>query len=344
MATITELKELALHAARGTAPTNFTSENVNEALIGEMSGWCSSVAEFNRHKYDLFEIITETADEVVPAKVLAAIGQFAEVRNVPQGQKVVFKKRIGRERAKSFITRVGLAGVYEAFRLDNSEYTVETFAIGGAGMVDFERFLDGAESMVEVMDVIAEGLEEAVYKEIVKALQAAETKLGAANMYVSNAYDANKLAKLISNVKAYGQGAVLFACPQFIDAMGPDAIVPAISGVAQPIVSRDDIDAIHNAGRIKIFRGTPVVEIPQSFEDETNQKYVFNPAIAYVLPTSGEKPVKVVFEGNTQMLDRQNEDWSFEFRCYKKMGVAIHTYNNWGIYHNTSLDNATPVI
>jgi len=349
MATLNELKELALHAARGTAPANFSSENVNAALIGEMSDWCSSIAKFNQHKYELFEIITETADEVVPAKVISAIGQFAEVRQVPQGQKVVFKKRLGRERAKSFITRVGLAGVYEAFRLDASTYEVGTFAIGGAGMVDFERMLDGTESMVEIMDIIAEGMEEAVYKEIVKALNAAITiaKLTAANMCVTNTYDANKLAKLISNVKVYGQGAVIFATPQFIDAMGPDVITPvyqATMGSLRALPVQDDIDAIHNTGRIKIFRGTPIVEIPQSFTDETNTAYVFDPQFAYILPTAGEKPVKVVFEGNTQMLDRQNEDWSFEYRVYKKMGLAIHTYNNWGIYQNTALAEAKPII
>lgn len=349
MATINELKELALHAAKGTAPANFSNENVNEALIGEMSGWCSSVAEFNRHKYDLFEIITETADEVVPAKVLSAIGSFAEIRNVPQGQKVIFKKKLNTKRAKSFITRVGLAGVYEAFRLDSTEYEVSTFAIGGAGMVDFERFLDGAESMVEIMDIIAEGMEEAVYNEILKALMAAEEKLTAANMFVSNTYDAAKLAKLISNVKMYGNGAVIFACPQFVDAMGADIIVPVAVDAnskwsATPIVSPDDVAAIHNTGRVKIFRGTPIVEIPQSFVDESNTEYQFDPQYAFILPTGGEKPVKVVFEGNTQMLDRQNEDWSFEYRVYKKMGLAIHSYNNWGIYKNTGLAEYTPAI
>ena len=34
MATIKELKELALHAVRGTAPANYTAETVDEALRG----------------------------------------------------------------------------------------------------------------------------------------------------------------------------------------------------------------------------------------------------------------------------------------------------------------------
>ena len=36
MATIKELKELALHSVRGTAPANYTAETVDEALRGEL--------------------------------------------------------------------------------------------------------------------------------------------------------------------------------------------------------------------------------------------------------------------------------------------------------------------
>ncbi len=340
MATLSELKELALHAARGTAPANYSTENVNEALRSELREWCKSNIEFQRHALDIYELITETADEVVPPRVEAAIGAFAEIRNVPQGQKVVFKRKLGRTRAKSFVTTVGLAGVYEAFRLDSETYSVGMTAIGAAAMVDFERMLDGEEDMAELIDIIAEGMEERVYKEVTKALQAAVTKLQVANMAVVNTYDAAKMAKLISNVKIYGQGAVIFATPQFIDEMGADVIIPAripANTFPNAAIVADDIDAIHRTGRIRIFRGTPIVEIPQSFTDESNSEYVVDPQFAYILPTGGEKPVKVVFEGATQILNRQNEDWSYEFRCYKKMGLAIHSYNNWGIYQNTEL-------
>ena len=43
MATIAELKELALHAARGTAPETYAVGTVDEALRGEMAAMCSSI-------------------------------------------------------------------------------------------------------------------------------------------------------------------------------------------------------------------------------------------------------------------------------------------------------------
>ena len=120
MATLQEIKELALHAARGTAPANFSNENVNEALHDEINAMCGSINEFMRNQYDIFEIIIATADEVVPKKALDRMSMFAEMRVAPQGQKTLFHKKAGKNRAKAFITRVGLSGVYETFRLDNT--------------------------------------------------------------------------------------------------------------------------------------------------------------------------------------------------------------------------------
>ena len=331
MATIKELKELALHAARGTAPAEYTASNVDEALRGELAQMCSSINNFMRNRYDIYDIIIETADEIVPTKVIDVMGQFAEIKTVPQGQKAIFKRgMVGRNRAKKFLTQVGLSGLYETFRLDNETFELGGYAIGGAAAIDFERFLDGAENMADLMDIITEGLTDAVFGEIQKLLIAAFDDMTGANVVTSDKFEADKMFKLVTTVKAYGGNAVIFAAPEFIAAMGADAIAPNT-------YHDDDIDAIHKTGYIKIFRGTPLVEIPQSFVDESNTETVIDAKYAYVLPAGKEKVVKVVFEGNTQVRDLTNADGSMEIHTYKKMGAAILTHHNWGIYRNTSL-------
>ena len=118
----------------------------------------------------------------------------------------------------------------------------------------------------------------------------------------------------------------------------PDAIVPVpASGNYGGVYHPGDIDAIHNTGYIKIFRGAPVIEIPQSFTDENNTTTQIDPQMAYILPTGGEKVVKVVFEGATQINDFKNRDNSLEVYAYKKMGVAIMAHHNWAIYQNTGI-------
>lgn len=343
MATIKELKDLALHAVRGTAPANYTNETVDEALRGEIASMCTSINMFQRNKHDIFEIIITAADEVVPNKVIDAMGMFAEVKQVPQGQKALFKRGlVGRNRAKKFLTQVGLSGVYETFRLDNETFELGGRAIGGGASIDFERFLDGADNMADLMDVITEGLTDAAYGEVQKCLNAAINAVGRpdANKVIDSAFNGDNMFKLVSTVKAYGGNAVIFATPEFIGAMGPDAIVPAGANY-QGVYHQGDVDAIHNNGYINIFRGTPVVQLPQSFVDESNEQTWINPQFAYVLPTGKEKVVKIVFEGQTQMYDFVNRDQSIEIMAYKKMGAAILTHHNWGIYQNTSIpDNS----
>lgn len=341
MATLSELKQLAIYAAKRTAPTNFSVENVDAALLDGVKEMCGSVNQFMKNRHDIYEIIIAAADEVVPNKVIDAIGIFAEVQTVGQGQKAVFKRGvIGKNRAKKFLTQVGLSGVYETFRLDTDTFELGGKAVGGAVTMDFERWLDGAENLADLMEVITEGLTDAIFGEVQKALIAAaeDPTRPDANKVIASNFDGDAMFKLMTTVKAYGGSVVIFAPPEFIGEMGPDAIVPVGTNY-QGVYHPQDIDAIHNTGYVNIFRGAPIVEIPQSFVDESNTTTWINPQYAYVLPAGKEKVVKVVLEGATQMYDFTNRDQSIEINVYKKMGAAILTHHNWGVYQNTSIPN-----
>lgn len=342
--TIKELMEIALHAAKGTVPANYTegSIDMNAAFIDGLREMAGSINQFMKNRYDIYDIVIKAADEIVPNKVIAAMGSFAEIQTVAQGQKAVFKKSVGKMRAKKFLTQVGLSGVYETFRLDTATFTLGAHAVGGGATIDFERMLDGVESLAEVMQIISEGLVDAVYGEVQKALRAAlnASDRPAANKLVVTTWNsaaADNMAKLCATVRSYGNGAVIFAPPEFVAAMGPDAIVSGIANTTNGIYHPQDLDAIHNTGYINIFRGTPVVQIPQSYVDEKNVATQIDPQMAYVLPTGGEKVVKVVLEGATQMYDFQNRDNSMEVYAYKKMGAAILCNYNWGICQNTGI-------
>ena len=337
--TLNELKELAVYAAKNEAPANYAVENVNDALVDGLKELAGSVNQFMKNRYDIYDIIIQAADEVVPNKVIDAVGIFADVQQVGQGQKAMFKTKLGRTRAKKFLTQVGLSGVYETFRLDTGIFEVSAHAIGGACTIDFERMLDGAEDMAEMVSLLTEAQTDAVYQEVQRALRGAMTAMDVPGPNrVQGTWDPDEMMKLISTARAYGAGAVIFAPPEFIAAMGADAIVPIPqSGNYGGVYHPQDIDAIHNTGYINIFRGTPIVQIPQSFTDESNTTTWIDPQLAYVLPTGGEKVVKVVFEGQTQMYDFVNRDQSMEFHTYRKLGTAILAYHNWCIYKNTGI-------
>lgn len=331
------LKELARHAAHRTAPTEFSVASVDAAFADEMKKLTGSVNNFMRNRYDIYDIIIENADEIVPAKIMDAMNQFAEVITLKQGETKLFKRGgLGRNRAKKFLTQAGLSGVYESFRLDTETFTVNMKAIGGAVSIDFERMLDGAETLAEFMDVLTEAQVDGIYGEVQKALMAAHENMPTPNKVLGD-YKAESLLNIVNVVKTYGGGATIFASPEFIAAMGPDAIVPAITGVAHAIYNPKDIEDIAATGRVKMFRGTPIVELRQSFVDEKNEQVMIHPQFAYILPTGKEKVVKVLMEGQTQIWDYVNADQSVEVNTYRKIGVGVLTYNNWGIYQNTAI-------
>lgn len=333
-----QLKELAIHAAKGTAPTDFSISSVNEALRDQIKALSKDWNTFQRNKYDIFEIIQEAADTVVPRQVMNTVGMFAEVRQFPSGTKASYTVKQGRQRAKKFLTQVGLSGTYETFRLDTSNFDVSIHAIGGAAAVDFERFLDGLEDLSEYMQIIVEGLENAVYIEIQRALRAAHSVSGFSNNKITvNSFDAEKMAKLCTVVRAYGNGAAIFCTPEFVTDMGADAIVAGEAGVHLGAYSPQDIEDIRTIGWIQIFRGNTIVVLPQSFVDEDNDRTILDPQYAYVLPTGGEKVVKVAIEGNTVVKSYENRDNSTEISAYMRLGTAILAHNNWGSYKNTGI-------
>ena len=335
--TLKEFRDIALHAAKGTAPETFSVNDVNAAFVDGLKELAGTYNQFMKNRYDIYDIIIESIDEVMPANVMSAIGAFAEVQQVAQGEKAMFRRKKGAQRAKKFLTQVGLSGVYETFRLDADTFEISAHAVGGGATIDFERMLDGAESLAEVVDIVTEGLTNAVFVEVQKALIAALQVMPATNK-IAGSWSADNMVKLLNVVRAYGNPDI-FAPPEFIAAMGPDAIVPTIASAAQGVYSPKDIEAIHDYGFVQVFRGAPIVKMPQSFVDETNTETYVDPRLAYIFPAGQEKVVKVVLEGQTQIRDHENKDNSMEVFAWKKMGCAILTHHNWAMYQNTGIED-----
>jgi len=176
-----DLMTLALTVARAnpTSPTaysfngeNFSYKALNETLRKELNELTCTHEAYRDNKNLVFSIIEKTLDEVLPQKVAENYSSFAEVMTVPQGSKLLFRRKTrGRQRAKQFITRAGVAGIYEVFKLGGSEsFELKTSAIGGAAQIGFEEFLDGRVDFNEVYQIVLEGMDELIYKEAAKSL------------------------------------------------------------------------------------------------------------------------------------------------------------------------------
>lgn len=330
-----ELITLASHALHKTGYGDYAVSDVEGALRAEIKKLVGNYNDYRRNRLDLFELLQESFDEVLPVKVEEIFGRFATVKQYAQGQKPQFNRTLGKKRAKQFVTKVGPAGIYETFRLDRSQFDISTEAIGGAARIDFERYLDGLEDIVDLYDIVLEGMQDWVYSEVQKALLSSWNAIGrpAANKYSTNAFNADKMAELCTTVSAYGMP-VIFCAPQFAATMNN-----AMTGSYNPNIPAKDLDEIRENGYITKFRSYTVVVLPQSFVDETNTKFVVNPRVAYIIPAGKEKLVYIAMEGDTVVDDYKNKgDRSMEIQIYKKMGVGLITpLNNWAMYQNTSI-------
>ena len=318
-------------------------EALNETFRKEMNELASTYALYRQNKNTIFNLIEVGLDEVLPQKVLQNYGQFADVKTYAQGDKPVFRVRISeasKKRAKTFVTRVGLAGRYEVFKLDGYTLEVPTAAYGGAAQIGFEEFLDGHITMSDVYDLVLEGLDEAVYREIAKALkkQAESADFNAYNKASATGFVETAFDRLLATADAYGKSTI-YCTFEFAAAMVPTGT----NGINWDAFSAGMKEERWNNGYFTRYKGHNVIVLPQSFEDATNAMKVIDPQYAWIIPTGAEKPVKIAMEGATAVREHENADWSREIQTYKKLGVAVYSLNpGICIYKNTALyqDNA----
>ena len=310
----------------------YSAEQTSDLLRAQMNLLAHDYRSFRENKNTIFSLIEQTIDEVLPAKVLQQYEQFADISTVPQGDKVVFVRRIteaSRMRAKQFVTQVGLAGRYETFMLDGERLEVKTSAIGSAARIGFEEFLDGRIQFSELTDVIIEAMDEYIYREIAKALATAVEELPAPNKVIASTFDAASMDRLLSIADAYaGAPATIYCTYEFAATMLP----------AEAWASSNMKDTIWGEGYLPRYKGHNIVLLPQSMEDATNAKKVIDPSNAYIINSGVEKPVKIAFEGQTAVREvSDNDDWSRDMQTYKKFGVAILTNPSICVYKNSSL-------
>lgn len=308
----------------------FSYSDLNETLRSELRELAGTYALYRENKNVIFNLIEETINDILPIKVLEQYGQFAEIKTFAQGDKPYFKQKVSqaaRRRAKQFITKVGLAGVYEVFKLDGKGYEVPTEAFGGAAQVSIEEFLDGRVDFADILDIVMEGLDESIYLEIEKALIGAADSLSTANKTTQTQFVESEMDKLISIADSYGKSTI-YCTYEFAATMVPET----------GWISDEMRNQRWSNGYLANYKNHNVIVLNQSYTDETNTKKVIDPSYAWIIPTgNSEKPVKIAFEGSTLVDERSNADWSKEIQVYKKLGVAALITNNICVYKNSSL-------
>ena len=311
---------------------NFSYEALNETLRRELNEYAGDYASYRENKNMIFSLIEETLDEILPKKVTKQYEAFAEVKTFAQGDKPIFRRKLtSNKRAKQFITRVGLAGRYEVFKLGKNEesFEVQTSAIGGAAQIGFEEFLDGRVDFAEVTRIIMEGMDDLIYEEIGAALKSSINQLPPVNRVAADGFDEEAFDMLLTIASAYGEPTI-YCTYEFAVKLVPTEAWRYTEAMKTEL---------WNTGRLATYKGRKVIILDQGFVDETNTEKVIDPGYCWIIPAGANtKPVKIAFEGNTLVAERENNwDWSREIQVYKKVGVVCMMTNDICVYKDTSL-------
>ena len=327
-----------LARAKASAPvaysfgeTKYSYSDLNGTFRAELDALVGTYALYRENKNVLFALMEEIITDVLPVKVMEQYGQFAEVKTYGQGDRPIFVQKIteaSKRRAKQFVTKVGLAGRYEVFKLDGRSYEVTTSAYGAACQIAIEEFLDGRVDFATLLDIVMQGLDDKIYMEIAKALIGSVETLQAANKYAGAGFVEAEMDKLLQVADSYGSGRATIYC--------------TFEFAAQMIPTNQWSDNMKEEywrnGYFANYKGHQVIVLRQSFTDETNTTKVIDPAYAWIIPGGAEKPIKIAFEGDTLMKEVESQDdWSRDLQFYKKIGVAAIVYNDICVYKNESL-------
>ena len=327
--------------ANPSAPTaysfgekKFSYNELQDTLRDEFKELAGTYSLYRQNKNTIFALLEQTIDDVLPQKVMQNYSQFAEVKTFAQGDKPIFTQKItlaSKTRAKQFIGKVGLAGLYEVFKLDGQSYEVTTNAIGGAAQIGFEEWLDGRVDFADVLDIVMQGLDECIYVEIEKQLSGAVANINPNNFVSTTGFNETAFDKLLSKADSYAKSAI-YCTYEFAATM--------LSATSANWISDEMKNQRWNNGYIANYKGHQIIVLAQSWEPDAvgpNGTRVIYPGYAYIIPVGAEKPVKIALEGQTIVDEYTNYDRSREVQIYKKIGVRAIFSQAICVYENDAL-------
>lgn len=312
--------------------TKFSLSEANEAVINGIVEFYglkdASAREIRARQDEVFALVEETIEELLPKAIEDVVGGFVEVKTFARDAEPIFKtEKVGKSRARMSIVEGARGGIYRARRLDNKNFQVDVKVETVGAYVTLEEILLGKVSLAELMANITNGFVERIYVKSVQALRTAKTLAPAANRVSVSGdnFDEAAMDKMIRIASAYGTPVI----------MGFRSAIAKINNGAgwtkTPNISTQDADDIRARGFVNTYKGVPVVELPNYLVDETNAEYVFNEGDVFVLPTEA-RPIKVAMKGDLHIEEVKHASGSMEQSAHRLVGVGLYLANNVCVY------------
>lgn len=202
---------------------------------------------------------------------------------------------------------------------------------------DINRYITGQEDWAKLVNAIAIAFMKKIQGEVYGAVDTAATLLpvggtGFVNHGTLSAATKTAFDTIIANVSDANNNAevVIMGTKTALQKLNDLADVNWISNLAK--------DSVYNTGRMGLYEGTRLIEIPNRFEDKTLTTKVFNDKKLLIIPIIGNagKFVKVIDEGTVEFVHTEaDERYSSDLmtqEVQRRFGVGVvigHQFGQW---------------
>ena len=319
-----EIVKLGVDEYNGVVVPNFSSEDRNRAIRGkffELFGTDRPDAmDIEEHKYKMFRIMREVIQETITNKEDVEadfFNRFVEKRVVALGDSVEFE--IENDSYLSVSKISGNNWDLRRQRVDQGAVReIKTDAYGIAIYEYFKRFLAGRMDFARLLTKVADSLTK--FENDFATTKFAEAITGLPSRYkYSGAYNKGSIMSVISHVVASNKG-------QRITLAGTKEALAKLEGVEAAKLPENAKVELYENGYFGKWNGYDCVALPTVYKANTTE-FAFDNQTIYVLPSVDGKPVKLVQEGDVQVLETasntENMDMSKDYKAIFRLGGAI---------------------
>jgi len=288
-----------------------------------------------RHKIDVFEVIEETIETLLVSGWGndPFFNEYVEIKSMAIGDTNEFYVP-----DESILTVAELAGNHhDLFRQRlgaGRTFSVKTSWYGIKIYAEYELFMAGHVDWAGFVNKIYEAFDKKVNDMVYAAVMSAGSAVTpSAQFNKSGSLSKDTLVTLVEDVQtANGVEAVIMGTKTALSKVADLTPVTWYSGNMK--------DERNTTGKLGIWEGIKLVEIPQSFApNDTTTKLVANNKLL-VMPEVENKFIKIYDEGDAQIKEvsdgNTNMDKTIEYEYQQKLGVATVINRRFGTYTFTT--------
>lgn len=319
--TMSELQILSMDAYNGKVDkfSVHDAETLIREKLTECVGGKWNYRSFKKNEQDFYALIEELITINLSTLAVEDFGDWVEVKDFELGDKIEFKVE------NTNLFQVGNiatgTNTIRRQRMLDSKIPTTGYKMSIAIYEEFDKFVAGRINWSKLVDKVSKSFNREVALQISRAVQNAYKSIHA-NLKHEGTYADAQLSKLIAKVKGItGQEVAVYGVSQAIENIqGANCIA--------------DLNDRRAYGYIKEFKGTPIIELPQTY-DAVNDKWGVRDDILYVVP-NGEKIVRLGFEGEAMVIENTDgtnrNDQQIEYKFQRQMHLGVLSTMRFGAY------------